>query len=252
MWWHGYIPQCSGSEAVTMLAWDTNTLPPISVHLAVSQYLNSPYRLIYNECNLLEQCHTDPVVAADYLLDNIVPQVQQVGLGERLIVGGATGDVCGRDWMSEFARHINYRGRPVEIIGWHWHIYPGLKTIDWRTGLPCLVAPSFQEQSSAIYDWWLQYGQTNDELWLSEFGLLNEQDSDVVARWLEDSLLYLDTQGLFWTRYYLWTDYDPTRPSIFDSEYNLTVIGQIYQAHQPIAPIQPTIYHTLLPIIKSR
>ena len=255
-WWGYTVATCPGVRSVTFLSWDTTSFP----NDAALAGLGVEYALMYNECNVSTQCATPPEVAAAHLVGVALPAIRQHTPDMRLIVGGATADPCGRDWMTDlFDEVVRLAGElPPEIAGAHWHLWPDLIAQDWRTGYgPCAEQEyglaAWREQLDAV-QLWQQEHAPGREAWLTEWGWHWDGHSEEIRLdYMGDLLAYFDNAGRWWdtTYYFAYTDdRSPSRDLALCNRPGCTptAVGALWKAWQPAPAVYDAAYSVALPV----
>jgi hypothetical protein len=140
--WSPYPLDCAGSEAVPMLyAPGDGTAKPLA---------NSAYLLIFNECDLKEQCNTDPETAARWWR-----QYEQTYPDRKLV--GPNASHFGMAWLLAWhTAYIRLYGEPPRI---------------WALGVHCYGVPAFCEAWVEANVPLARAWTTSGKLWLTEWAM---------------------------------------------------------------------------------
>jgi hypothetical protein len=230
-WAYVYLPAWGGDypqdhKLVPFLT--TGKLLP-SVKAMQQADLKTPdhdYWLVFNECELMDQCEMLPEEQAEFYHDDILPQIAQGDPDARLIIGGTTAHECGLAWLSRFVRaYQTMYGEDPPRAGWHFHIYPDVapRPNEWQLGQAC--PDSWHGEGYGVGDiehyiaganrvrhWWSLYGSPDDEIWVTETGCLNSGvcppnagHRDMV-HYMAAVTAYLNGDGRWIDRYAWYTD----------------------------------------------
>lgn len=180
------------------------TLPVQTVQAVASQTPHE-YWLVFNECESIYQCATAPDLAAQsygQYVEDFLTAVEG-GPYAKVIIGGVNAHECGILWAINFLKSFRdiYGRDPLYIAGWHFHLYPDVTPHEWRVnGVSCAPEDNppgagwpfgawdyddkrvetvekawtaWQEDVWNIYSFMQEYGQPEQEIWITEMGCLN-------------------------------------------------------------------------------
>lgn len=168
------------------------------------------------------------------------PKLEQIGLP---LVSPSVGQPgFDNPWLIEFmerAEELNYR---VDFVGFHYYPNPN--------------STKFMERLTLTYE------AFNKPIWITEFAVAdwtattdeeNRHSEEEVLSFMQEVLTALDTTD--WVYRYCWfDDSDSSRPPLassrlFDTDGNITALGQYYAQHNPNLEIGPGTDTDYIPVL---
>jgi hypothetical protein len=267
-----------------------DSLPSINVIQEIdSKTPDHDYWLLFNECEITQQCDVPPEEQAARYHNEVLPRIQAGDPNAKLIIGGSTAHECGLAWMTRFvAFYRSQYGQDPPRAGWHFHIYPDVAPLGWQPGEPCpedswtgtgaygANISDYIKDAERVRRWWSLYGSPNDEIWISETGCLtrppipptptptpvpicppNNEHPNMVS-YMAAITAYLNGEGRWIDRYAWYTDVDCCHlVTHLYLQVNPTPqipsdIGVYYSQIQPSAHVPGFLYLSMQPVIHKQ